>query len=192
MLVADKMLVNLATGLEAPSASRSRSWSPARLQQGKSVAIFLTKDAVRLALPGTPRERRVTGARPWPGCSRSTSSRRRAAGVPDLFHSRRLDEASMVANATIAGATPMLEWIGSEPALVFSTSARAAKVAQGGSHVRRGRVRFRACWDHCFRDHRSRRSRRSARSPPTRARSTLLARLENHWRLTDEAMRPST
>jgi hypothetical protein len=39
---------------------------------------------------------------------------------PISFEARRLDEANIVANARIAGATPMWEWIGDEPATVFT------------------------------------------------------------------------
>ncbi|MBD0347628.1 MAG: peroxiredoxin, partial [Thermoleophilia bacterium] len=33
---------------------------------------------------------------------------------------RKLDDSKLVANARLAGATPLWEWIGSEPATVFS------------------------------------------------------------------------
>lgn len=39
---------------------------------------------------------------------------------PISFKARRLDEATLVANARVAGATPMWEWIGDEPAAVFT------------------------------------------------------------------------
>jgi hypothetical protein len=39
---------------------------------------------------------------------------------PICFNSRKLDEAQLVENARIAGATPLWEWIGSESATVFS------------------------------------------------------------------------
>jgi hypothetical protein len=38
---------------------------------------------------------------------------------PICFNSRKLDEASLVGNARLAGATPLWEWIG-EAATVFS------------------------------------------------------------------------
>ena len=39
---------------------------------------------------------------------------------PICFNARKLDEASLVANARLAGATPLWEWIGDDDATVFS------------------------------------------------------------------------
>ena len=39
---------------------------------------------------------------------------------PICFNARKLDEASLVGNARLAGATPLWEWIGDEHATVFS------------------------------------------------------------------------
>ena len=39
---------------------------------------------------------------------------------PISFAARRLDESALVPNARLAGATPMWEWIGDEPATVFT------------------------------------------------------------------------
>src|ERR1700749_387076 len=52
-VVATKMLVNLATGLEdSERGTVAFLVGGAGLQKGKKVAMFLTKEAVRLALPG--------------------------------------------------------------------------------------------------------------------------------------------
>jgi hypothetical protein len=39
---------------------------------------------------------------------------------PICVNARKLDEGSFVANARLAGATPMLEWLGDGPRTVFS------------------------------------------------------------------------
>jgi hypothetical protein len=39
---------------------------------------------------------------------------------PICFNSRKLDEGGLTANARLAGATPLWEWIGSDGATVFS------------------------------------------------------------------------
>ena len=39
---------------------------------------------------------------------------------PICFNTRKLDEGSLVANARLAGATPLWEWIADEHATVFS------------------------------------------------------------------------
>ena len=76
--MAGKVLVNLATGMEdAERVTVAFLVATAALDQGKSVVIWATKDAVRLALPGEATVRRATAARLWSGCS---SSSRTAAG----------------------------------------------------------------------------------------------------------------
>ena len=39
---------------------------------------------------------------------------------PICFDARRLDKEQLVSNARLGGATPLWEWIGDEPATVFS------------------------------------------------------------------------
>jgi predicted peroxiredoxin len=54
--VAGKVLVNLATGMEdAERVTVAFLVATAALDQGKSVVVWATKDAVRLALPGEAR-----------------------------------------------------------------------------------------------------------------------------------------
>ena len=51
--MADKVVINLATGLEDPErVTLGFLTGGAALEQGKQVVLFLTKDAVRLGLPG--------------------------------------------------------------------------------------------------------------------------------------------
>src|SRR5512133_1221145 len=51
--MADKVLVNLATGLEdAERVTVAFLVAGAALERGREVAMFLTKDAVHLAVPG--------------------------------------------------------------------------------------------------------------------------------------------
>ena len=52
-LIADKVLINLATGLEdAERVTVAFLVAGAALERGNDVAIWCTKEAVRLALPG--------------------------------------------------------------------------------------------------------------------------------------------
>jgi DsrE/DsrF-like family len=39
---------------------------------------------------------------------------------PICFNARKLDQNALVSNAKLAGATPMLEWIGDDHAAIFS------------------------------------------------------------------------
>jgi predicted peroxiredoxin len=121
-LMADKMLVNLATGLEDPErVAVAFLVGGAGVQQGKAVAMFLTKEAVRLALPGHALGIACAGC---PPLDRLFEQYADGGGellvCPICFNARELDEARLVGNAKLAGATPMLEWIGSDDTTVFS------------------------------------------------------------------------
>ena len=120
--MAGKVLINLATGLEDPErVTVAFLVGGAALERGEAVAMWLTKEAVRLALPGHAEGVACEGC---PPLSRLFEQYARAGGellvCPICFKARKLDESARVPNATIAGATPMLEWIGDDHATVFS------------------------------------------------------------------------
>jgi predicted peroxiredoxin len=120
--MARKVLVNLATGLEDPErVTIAFLVGTAALDKGDAVAMFLTKDAVRLALPGHAEGVACDGC---PPLERLYGQYAEGGGeliaCPICFSARRLDEGALVANARIGGATPMLDWIGDEAATVFS------------------------------------------------------------------------
>jgi predicted peroxiredoxin len=121
-VVATKMLVNLATGLEdSERVTVAFLVGGAGLQKGRKVAMFLTKEAVRLALPGHAQGVACDGC---PPLARLFEQYAEGGGellvCPICFNSRRLDQADLVPNATLAGATPMLEWMGDDGTDVFS------------------------------------------------------------------------
>jgi predicted peroxiredoxin len=120
--MADKVLVNLSTGLEdGERVTVAFLVGGAGLQQGKQVAMFLTKEAVRLALPGHVQGVACDGC---PPLGRLFEQYADGGGelliCPICFKSRHLEESALVNNAKLAGATPMLEWIGDDQAVVFS------------------------------------------------------------------------
>jgi predicted peroxiredoxin len=120
--MAKKTLVNLATGLEDPErVTIAFLVGTAALAKGNAVATFLTKDAVRLALPGHAEGVACDGC---PPLERLFAQYAEGGGelitCPICFNARQLDESALVANARIGGATPMLDWIGDEEATVFS------------------------------------------------------------------------
>jgi len=120
--VASKVLVNLATGLEdSERVTVAFLVGGAALQKGKQASMFLTKEAVRLALPGHAHAVACDGC---PPLARLFEQFAEGGGellvCPICFSARRLDEADLVPNARLAGATPMLEWIDDDDALVFS------------------------------------------------------------------------
>ena len=116
-----KVLVNLATGMEdAERVTVAFLVATAALDKGKQVAIWLTKDAVRLALPEQANGEACDGC---PPLERLFGQFADGGGellvCPICFNSRKLDESQLVGNARIAGASPVHDWIG-ESATVFS------------------------------------------------------------------------
>lgn len=117
-----KVVVNLATGLEDPErVTVAFLVAGAALDQGKQVAMFLTKEAVRLATPGVAVGVGCEGCPPLPKIFEQFAEKGgQLLACPFCVSSRGIDDGNLVANARIAGATPLWEWIGDEPATVFS------------------------------------------------------------------------
>ena len=117
-----KVVVNLATGLDdGERVTVAFLVAGAALEQGKKVAMFLTKEAVRLALPG------VADAVVCEGCpplarlfEQYASGGGELLVCPICFDARKLDEGQLVSNARLAGATPLWQWIGDDDPTVFS------------------------------------------------------------------------
>lgn len=116
-----KVLVNLATGLEdAERVMIALLVATAALDQGKSVVLWTTKDAVRLGLPG---EAIGVACEGCPPIERLFQQFAEGGGevwlCPICVNSRGLAEAEKVPNAKVVGATPMWEWAGDDTT-VFS------------------------------------------------------------------------
>jgi predicted peroxiredoxin len=119
---AQKVVINLATGLEDPERVMvALLVGGAAAEQGKQVAMFLTKEAVRLAVPGVAVGVACNGCPPIEClCKQYADNGGELLVCPICFNSRKLDEGNLLGNARLAGATPLWEWIGDEPASVFS------------------------------------------------------------------------
>ena len=117
----NKVVVNLATGTEDPERVMIAFLvAGAALDAGKNVAFFLTKEAVRLALPGHAVGEACRGCPPLERLFEQFAEKGgELLACPICLNSRGLEGAELVPNARVAGATPLWEWIG-EGATVFS------------------------------------------------------------------------
>jgi predicted peroxiredoxin len=120
--MSNKVVVNLATGLEDPEkVTVAFLVAGAAIGQGRPATMFLTKEAVRLALPGVAQGVACDGCPPLERLfEQYTEGGGELIVCPYCFNARKLDESELVANARIGGATPLLEWIGDDAASVFS------------------------------------------------------------------------
>ena len=116
-----KAAISLTTGLEDPErVTVALLVAVGAAESGRPTMMFLTKEAVRLATEGFAAGVACEECPPIPDLLK----RYEAAGgeflvCPICFNSRRLDGATLVANATIGGTVPLWEWIG-DGATTFS------------------------------------------------------------------------
>jgi predicted peroxiredoxin len=116
-----KVVINLATGLEdSERVTVAFLVGGAAAAAGKQVTMFLTKEAVRLALPGMAEGVACDGC---PPLSKLAAQYAEAGGrmlvCPICFTARKLSPDDLLEHAEIGGATPLWEWIG-DGATVFS------------------------------------------------------------------------
>jgi predicted peroxiredoxin len=116
-----KVVINLATGLEDPErVTVAFLVGGAAVEQGRTVTMFLTKEAVRLAIRGVAEGVACEGC---PPLSRLFQQYADGGGellvCPICVQARKIDGSGFVENAKLGGATPLWEWIG-EGATVFS------------------------------------------------------------------------
>lgn len=117
----NNVVINLTTGHEdAEKVTIALLVATAALATGKPVVMFLTKEAVRLGLPGYADAIEVAGS---PPVSKLFDQFAQGGGelyvCPICFEARKLDSEGLLANAKLAGATPLWEFIG-DSATVFS------------------------------------------------------------------------
>src|SRR5512133_1112212 len=114
--MADKVLINLATGLEdAERVTVAFLVAGAALERGREVAMFLTKEAVRLAEPGHAVGVACDGCPPLERIfEQFVQGGGELLACPFCVNARRLDPDGFVPSAT-----PMFDWLGDE-GTVFS------------------------------------------------------------------------
>ncbi len=116
-----KAVINLTTGHEdADAVTIAFLVATAALAKERRVVMFLTKEAVRIGLPGYADAIESAGA---PPVAKLFDQFAQGGGelyvCPICFEARKLDSNALVANATLAGATPLWEFI-DNGATVFS------------------------------------------------------------------------
>ena len=120
--MAQKAVISLATGLEdSEKVTVAFLVSVGAAEQGRQTLMFLTKEAVRLAINGTAVGTACEGCPPLPDLLR----RYDAAGgeflvCPVCFDAKKLNGDDLIAGARLGGTVPMWEWIGDDPAVTFS------------------------------------------------------------------------
>ncbi|MGB2572207.1 DsrE family protein [Micromonospora citrea] len=116
-----KAVVSLTTGLEdAERVTVAFLVAVGAAEQGRPTLMFLTKEAVRLALRGVATAVACAGCPPLPDLVR----RYQDAGGRFLvcsvcFNAKGLDDAELIKSAEIGGTVQMWEWIG-DGATTFS------------------------------------------------------------------------
>ena len=117
-----KAVVSLTTGLEDPEKVMVAFLvAVGAAESGRPTLMFLTKEAVRLAVEGVAIGVACEGCPPLG----SLFGRYAAAGgryyvCPICFDAKKLDKGGLIPGAEIAGTVPMWEWIGDEGATTFS------------------------------------------------------------------------
>lgn len=120
--MAGKAVISLTTGLEDPEkVTVAFLVALGAAETGRPTLMFLTKEAVRLALSGTAVGVACDGCPPLADLLK----RYEAAGgryfvCPICFDAKKLDKDALIAGAEIQGTIAMWEWIGDDGAVSFS------------------------------------------------------------------------
>jgi predicted peroxiredoxin len=120
--VSNKAAISLSTGLEDhEQVTVAFLVAVAAAESGRPTMMFLTKEAVRLALEGTAVGTACDGCPPLPDLlGRYEAAGGRYLVCPVCFGARQLDEQSLIKGAELGGTVPLWEWIGDEGATTFS------------------------------------------------------------------------
>jgi predicted peroxiredoxin len=117
-----KAVVSLNTGLEdGETVTVAFLVAVGAAEQGRPTLMFLTKEAVRLAIAGVAVGTACDGCPPLPDL---LDRYERAGGCylvcPVCFNARKLGGEKLLGNAEIGGTVPMWQWIGDDGATTFT------------------------------------------------------------------------
>jgi predicted peroxiredoxin len=120
--MSDKAAISLSTGLEdAERVTVALLVAVAAAESGRPTLVFLTKEAVRLAIEGVAVGTACAGCPDIPGLmARLAGAGGSLLVCPICFRAKALDDAALVGNATLGGTVQLWEWIGPEAACCFS------------------------------------------------------------------------
>lgn len=119
--MASKAVISLTTGLEDPEkVTVAFLVAVGAAETGRPTLMFLTKEAVRLAMDGIAVGVACDGCPALPDLMK----RYEAAGgryyvCPICFNAKKLDSDALITSAELQGTVPMWEWIG-DGATTFS------------------------------------------------------------------------
>lgn len=119
--MSNKAVISLATGLEDPEkVTVAYLVAVGAAESGRPTLMFLTKEAVRLALNGTATGTACEGCPPLADLvKRYEAADGQYFVCPICFNSKKLDSDALIAGAELQGTAPMWEWIG-DGATTFS------------------------------------------------------------------------
>jgi len=120
--MSNKAVINLTTDLEdTERVTVAFLMAVGAAEQGRPTMMFLSKEAVRLAVPG------VAVATACDGCPPLSEllDRYQAAGgrylvCPICVQAKKLDSGTLIEGAEAGGTVPLWQWIGDEAATTFS------------------------------------------------------------------------
>ena len=118
----NKAVISLSTGLEdAEKVTVAYLVAVGAAETGRETMMFLTKEAVRLAVDGIATGVACDGCPSLPDLMK----RYEAAGgryyvCPICFNAKSLDADALIAGAELQGTVPLWNWIGDQPATTFS------------------------------------------------------------------------
>lgn len=120
--MSNKAVISLTTGLEdAEKVTVAFLVALGAAEQGRPTLMFLTKEAVRLAISGFASATACEGCPPLADLvARFEKAGGRFMVCPICFDTRKLEKGDLLTNAEVAGTIPMWQWIGDDAATTFS------------------------------------------------------------------------
>jgi predicted peroxiredoxin len=117
-----KAVVSLTTGLEdAEKVTVAFLTAVGAAEQGRPTMMFLTKEAVRLVVPGVAVATACEGCPPLPSLmERYVAAGGRYLVCPICVDAKKIDAGGFVKGAEVGGTVPLWQWIGDEGATTFS------------------------------------------------------------------------